>query len=144
MNADVLKPNLAQHSFNELALSYVARHAASMTDLQLNRRLEHLASYLLVFFGAHNLRDISPVKLKKFTYHLESIGLKPQEIEACMVSFRVCVRHAIQQHWDIDPCLLKAGVLDDGFQSEPIRLTEQEFTNLYQDLLQDLTSDQFH
>ena len=89
MNADQRKQMSQPHSFNELALSYVASHAANMSDAQRYRRLEHLGSYLLTFFGALPLSDISPSKLQKFTYHLEELGLKDKEIQACLVSFRM-------------------------------------------------------
>lgn len=143
MNATIRKQASEQHSFNELALSYVASHASSMTEVQLNRRLDHLSAYLLGFFGGQSLSEISPTKLQKFTYFLEAQGLKAKEIEACLVSFRVCVRHALQKHWDVNPALLHP-VVDDGFTPEAAQLTEQEFSNLYQDLLQDLTTNVFH
>ena len=144
MNAVLRKPESHPHSFNELALSYVAQHAAAMSPVQLHRRLEHLGNHLLVFFGAFDLNEITPTKLQKFTYYLEAQGLRPKEVQACMVSFRLCVRHAIQQHWDINPDLLKPMALDDGFQPEPGQLSDTEYTNLYQNLLQDLTSKLFH
>ena len=143
MNAAIRKPNARQHLFNEVALSYVASHASSMTDEQLHRRMDHLSAHLLGFFGTQTLSDISPTKLQKFTYYLEAQGLKPKEIQACLVSFRVCVRHAMHKHWDVNPALLNT-VLDDGFKPEPRQLSEQEFSNLYQDLLQDLTANVFH
>lgn len=145
MNADIRKQISEQHSFNELALSYVASHAVSMSDVQLQRRLDHLAHYLLTFFGAYALGDISPTKLQKFTYHLEAQGLKSKEIQACLVSFRLCVRHAMHKHWDINPALLNPVALeDDDVVSQSSQLSEQEYVHLYQDLLQDMTSNLFH
>ena len=143
MNADQRKQMSQPHSFNELALSYVASHAANMSDAQRYRRLEHLGSYLLTFFGALPLSDISPSKLQKFTYHLEELGLKDKEIQACLVSFRMCVKHAIHQHWEVNRALLQPVMMNDGFLPEAKQLSEQEFSNLYQDLLQDLTSELF-
>jgi hypothetical protein len=144
MNAEFRKQAPQQHSFNELALSYVASHVADMSDVQRHRRLEHLGSYLLTFFGAFALRDISPTKLQKFTYHLEELGLKDKEIQACLVSFRMCVKHALQKHWDVDPALLQPVKMDDGFLPEPKQLSDQEYSLLYQALLQDITGDFFH
>lgn len=144
MNATTLKSFTQPHSFNELAMSYLASHAASLSESQFHRRLDHLGAYLLDFFGSCALTDISPAKLQKFAYHLEAQGLKSKDIEACMVSFRVCVKHAVQKHWDINLALLKPGQLDDGFVPEPAQMSKQEYTCLYQDLLQDLTTDMFH
>lgn len=145
MNVDMRKQISKQHSFNELALSYVASHAASMSDVQLHRRLDHLAHYLLTFFGAYALSDISPTKLQKFTYYLEAQGLKPKEIQACLVSFRLCVRHAMHRDWDINPALLNPMMMeDDEVFHNPSQLSEQEYVHLYQDLLQDMTSNLFH
>ena len=144
MNAESRKQISEQHSFNELALSYVASHAASMSDVQRHRRLEHLGRYLLAFFGACDLIDINPVKLEKFTYYLEAKGLNAKEIQACLLSFRHCVKHAMHQHWDVNPDLLNPVVLDDGFTPEPAQLSQQEYTHLYQDLLKDMTKSMFH
>jgi hypothetical protein len=125
-------------------MSYVAFHASTMRDVQLHRRLSHFGHYLLDFFGSCALRDISPSKLEKFTYHLEALGLHVKEIEACLVSFRACVKHAMQKQWDINPALLKPTVLVDGFQTEVTQLSAQEYNHLHQHLLQDLTSGMFH
>jgi Phage integrase SAM-like domain len=144
MNADIRQQVSKQHSFNALALSYVASHAASMSDEQLQQRLEHLGNHLLAFFGAHDLRDISPVKLEKFTYYLEAQGLESLEIQACLVSFRLCVRHAMHKQWDINPALLEPLVSDDSQPPERTQLSQQEYAHLYQDLLQDMTGNLFH
>jgi hypothetical protein len=144
MNAEFRRQVSKPHSFNELALSYVACHAAKMSDVQRHRRLEHLGLYLLAFFGTSALSDISPTKLQKFTYHLEELGLKAKEIQACLVSFRMCVKHAIDKHWDINPALLQTVKMDDGFLPETKQLSEQEFSYLYQALVQDIAGEMFH
>ena len=115
-----------------------------MSDEQLQQRLEHLGNHLLAFFGTHDLRDISPVKLEKFTYYLEAQGLESLEIQACLVSFRLCVRHAMHKQWDINPALLEPLVSDDSQPPERTQLSQQEYAHLYQDLLQDMTGNLFH
>lgn len=144
MNAAFRKQTSENHSFNELALSYVASHASTLTDSQLHRRLDHLSAHLLGFFGAQTLTDISPTKLQKFTYYLESQGLKPKEIQSCLVSFRVCLKHAINKRWDVNPALLQPVAYADVLNAEAQQLSEQEFINLYQDLLSDMTDNLFH
>lgn len=144
MNADIRKQISEQHSFNELALSYVAKHAANMSETQLQRHLAHLGTYLLGFFGAYALSDISPAKLQKFTYYLEAKSLKPKEIQSCLVSFRLCVRHAIHKGWEINPILLNPVMLDQDIEPPAQQLSQQEYGHLYQELLQDMTSAMFH
>jgi site-specific recombinase XerD len=133
------------HTFNELALRYVAQNAATMRNAQLNRRLDQLGQYVMGYFGNFDLADITPTRVQKFIYHLEMKGLKPSAIEGCLVSFRACMKYAKDQHWPVSHQLSRPLVLvEDAYMLAGPQLSSTEFTRLYQDLLQDMSKDMFH
>lgn len=133
------------HSFNELALRYVACHASTLSPTQLNQRLDHLGQHAMVFFGAMNMADITPERVQKFTYYLEMQGLKPSAIQACLVSFRACMKFAQDQKWPVAKPLSKPLIFrEDQPISDGPHLSSQEFDLLYQDLVQDMAKDLYH
>ena len=137
--------NAPSRSFNELALRYVACQASVLSSSQLNQRLDHLSQHAMVFFGAMNMADITPAHVQKFIYHLEMKGLKTSAIQACLVSFRACMKFAIQQKWPVAQQLSRPLIFK---QDEPIsdgpHLSADEFNFLFQDLVQDMTKDLYH
>jgi site-specific recombinase XerD len=135
----------AFHSFNELALRYVASHAATMSMTQFNRRLDQLSQYVVGYFGMLNLVDITPTRVQKFIYHLEMQGLKPSAIEGCLVTFRACMKFAKEQKWTVSEQLSRPLVFQDTqLTGSGPHLSAAEFTNLYQDLVQELSKEMFH
>jgi site-specific recombinase XerD len=137
--------NSVDHSFNELALRYVASHADKLSQSQLDARLDQLGHHVMDYFGRFKLTDITPARVQKFAYHLEMQGMKTSSIERCMVTFRACMKFAKNLNWPVEqllsrPISFKNEVLTPQHQ----HLSSQEFNLLYQDLVQDISKDMFH
>ena len=139
-------PVMPPQSFNELALRYVASHAHTLSDVQLNRRMGHLGQHLMAFFGPLALADISPTRVQKFSYQLAHQGVASKDIEGCLVSFRACMKYAFKQNWPVPAALLQTLPAEDALQQSTSKhhLSDQEFSSLYQDLLQDMSTNLFH
>lgn len=139
-------PVMPPQSFNELALRYVASHAQTLSDVQLNRRMGHLGQHLMSFFGPLALADISSTRLQKFSFQLEHQGVTSKDIEACLVSFRACMKYALKQNWPVPAALLQTLPTEDALQQSTSQhhLSNQEFSSLYQDLMQDMSTNLFH
>ena len=142
----VTHPVMPPQSFNELALRYVASHAHTLSDVQLNRRMGHLGQHLMAFFGPLALADISPTRVQKFSYQLEHQGVASKDIEGCLVSFRACMKYSFKQNWPVPAALLQTLPAEDALQQSTSQhhLSDQEFSSLYQDLLQDMSTNLFH
>ena len=131
--------------FNELAMRYLASHSATLSASVFNLRVHHLSEQLLGFFGLQALKDIRPARLHKFIYSLEDKGLQAHKIQACLVTFRVCMKYAFDQKWLLDPTLTKPlGDAMNMAMTDPSCMSEGEFHLLYQDLVQDVTEKTFH
>lgn len=131
--------------FNELAMRYLASHSGSLSIPVFNLRVLHLSEQLLGFFGLQALKDIRPARLQKFIYTLEDKGMQAQKIQACLVTFRVCMKYAFDQKWLLDPTLTKPlGDAMNMAMTDPSCMSEGEFHLLYQDLVQDVTEKTFH
>ena len=131
--------------FNELAMRYLANHSATLSASVFNLRVHHLSEQLLGFFGLQALKDIRPARLHKFIYSLEDKGLQAHKIQACLVTFRVCMKYALDQKWLFDPTMTKP-LVDPllGQFGEASFMSEDEFHLLYQDLVQEVTEQTFH
>ena len=133
------------HSFNELALRYVASHVATLSSAQMNRRLDYLGHHVMGYFGMLNMTDITPTRVQKFIYHLEMQGLKPAAIENCLVTFRACMKFAKDQRWPVAEQLSRPLVFkDEQLTGSGLQLSTTEFADLYQDLVQEMSKDMFH
>ena len=131
--------------FNELAMRYMASHSGSLSIPVFNLRVLHLSEQLLGFFGLQALKDIRPARLQKFIYTLEDKGMQAQKIQACLVTFRVCMKYALDQKWLFDPTMTKP-LVDPlvGQSGGATFMSEDEFHLLYQDLVQEVTEQTFH
>jgi site-specific recombinase XerD len=134
-----------KRTFNELAFRYVANHAASLSNHHMSRRIEQLSHHIVGFFGSLDLTQITPVRVEKFIYHLESQGLKPAAIENCLVTFRACMKFALRQKWTDSEQLSKPLLLTVPLAAPTgPQLSADEFNLLYQDLMHEMSKDVFH
>jgi hypothetical protein len=132
-------------SFNELALRYLASHKFLLSESMLNARVAHLSEWLLVFFGMQLLNDIRPERLEKFIYILEGKGLQPRKIQSCLVTFRACMKYAYDQKWLLDPTLSKPLLhMNEQLLDDHSFMSPNEYLDLYQDLVQEVTHQTFH
>lgn len=132
-------------SFNELALRYLASHKFLLSESMLNARVAHLSEWLLVFFGMQLLNDIRPERLEKFIYILEGKGLQPRKIQSCLVTFRACMKYAYDQKWLLDPTLSKPLLhMNEQLLDDHSFMSPNEYLDLYQDLVQEITHQTFH
>jgi hypothetical protein len=132
-------------SFNELALRYLASHKFLLSESMLNARVAHLSEWLLVFFGMQLLNDIRPERLEKFIYVLEGKGLQPRKIQSCLVTFRACMKYAYDQKWLLDPTLSKPLLhMNEQLLDDHSFMSPNEYLDLYQDLVQEVTHQTFH
>lgn len=141
-----LAPAIASHTFNELALLYVANHAQTMSSAQLNRRISHLGQHLLSALGSTCLTKITVLRVQKCCFRLEFEGMSTKDIKSCMASFRACLKYAVKLNWPVPADLLKALPTQDAILESTARqhLSHEEFSCLYQDLMQDLSGQFFH
>jgi hypothetical protein len=132
-------------SFNELALRYLASHKFLLSESMLNARVAHLSEWLLVFFGMQLLNDIRPERIEKFIYILEGKGLQPRKIQSCLVTFRACMKYAYDQKWLLDPTLSKPLLhMNEQLLDDHSFMSPNEYLDLYQDLVQEVTHQTFH
>ena len=132
-------------SFNELALRYLASHKFLLSESMLNARVAHLSEWLLVFFGMQLLNDIRPERLEKFIYILEGKGLQPRKIQSCLVTFRACMKYAYDQKWLMDPALSKPLLhMNEQLLGDHSFMSSNEYQDLFQDLVQEVTHQTFH
>jgi hypothetical protein len=111
----------------------------------LNARVAHLSEWLLVFFGMQLLNDIRPERLEKFIYVLEGKGLQPRKIQSCLVTFRACMKYAYDQKWLLDPTLSKPLLhMNEQLLDDHSFMSPNEYLDLYQDLVQEVTHQTFH
>jgi len=131
-------PFSESHPFNELAEVYLAHASARLSAHTLNRRKDHLHTYLLPFWGETQLYDVTAMRIRKFTYCLEDKGLSPKQIQQLIVSLRVCLTYAVKQGWSNVLPWPKLKVLQDTVLTTDMPLlSTSEFRGLYKDLLGD-------
>lgn len=132
-------------SFNELALRYLASHQPLLSESILNTRIAHLSELLLAFFGPQLLNDIRPERLEKFIYVLEGKGLQPRKIQSCLVTFRACMKYAYDQKWLMDSALSKPlQHMNEQLLGDHSFMSSNEYQDLFQDLVQEVTHQTFH
>lgn len=132
-------------SFNELALRYLASHQPLLSESILNTRIAHLSELLLLFFGPQLLNDIRPQRLEKFIYVLEGKGLQPRKIQSCLVTFRACMKYAYDQKWLMDSALSKPlQHMNEQLLGDHSFMSSNEYQDLFQDLVQEVTHQTFH
>ena len=128
------------HHFEELASVYLAHAALRLSADTLHRRKDHLHTHLLPFWGQTPLYDVTPMRIRKFTYALEDKGLSPKQIQQLILSLRVCLTYAVKQGWLNVLPWPKLKVLQDTVLTTHMPLmTTTEFQGLYTDLLGDLS-----
>jgi len=131
--------------FNELAMRYVLTQSDNLSAEILNGRISDLSEHLLSYFGLCPITDINPQRLRKFTYTLETNGITEKKINACLLTFRTCMRFGLSHHWITDPTMTKPLLNRDEFllPDQPM-MSAHEFNDLYQDLVQGMTQGAFH
>ena len=131
--------------FNELAMRYVSTQSNNLSAEILNSRISDLSGQLLPYFGLYPTTDINPQRLRKFIYMLETNGNTEKKITASLVTFRACMRFALSHHWITDPTMTKPLLNRDEFllPDQPM-MSANEFNDLYQDLVQDMSQGTFH
>lgn len=131
--------------FNELALRYVSTQSDKLSVEILNGRMSDLSEQLLSYFGLCPITDINPQRLRKFIYMLETNCSSEKKINACLVTFRACMRFALSHHWITDPTMTKPLLNRDEFLlPDQTMMSTHEFNDLYQDLVQGMTQGTFH
>ncbi|NDC60437.1 MAG: hypothetical protein EBZ60_00160 [Betaproteobacteria bacterium] len=72
--------------------------------------------------------------------------MSTKDIKSCMASFRACLKYAVKLNWPVPADLLKALPTQDAMLESTARqhLSHEEFSCLYQDLMQDLSGQFFH
>ena len=145
------KPQLQWHktpvslSFNQLALRFIASLSVESHTSQIHTRINHLSHPLLGFFGQYQIENISAQSVRKFIFRMQENGLHEKKIDACLVSFRACMKYAVSQNWPVDQRLTRPlPVLDEAVMPDQPVMSSVEFHHLYQELLQDMTGDMFH
>ena len=131
--------------FNELAMCYVSTQSDNLSADVLNRRISDLSEQLLSYFGLCPITDINPQRLRKFTYMLETNGITEKKINACLLTFRACMRFGLSHHWITDQTMTKPLLnRDEILLPDQPMLSAHEFNDLYQDLVQGMTQGTFH
>jgi len=131
--------------FNELAMRYISTQSDNLSPEILNNRIADLSEQLLSYFGLYPISDINPQRLRKFIFMLEANGSSEKKINACLVTFRACMKFGLVNKWISDASMSKPLVnLNESLLPGQPMLTQNEFSSLYQDLVQDLTRDTFH
>ena len=131
--------------FNELAMRYVSTQSDNLSADVLNRRISDLSEQLLSYFGLCPITDINPQRLRKFTYMLETKGSTEKKVNACLVTFRACMRFGLSHHWITDQTMTKPLLnRDEILLPDQPMLSAHEFNDLYQDLVQGMTQGTFH
>lgn len=132
-------------SFNLLALRYIASLSSGSRASQLQTHIGHLSHPLLGFFGDYRLNDLSLHSVRKFVYRMQENGLPEKKINACLVTFRACIKYAVSHDWPVDQRLTRPlAALDETLMPDLPVMDAIEFHDLYQELVQDLSDDVFH
>lgn len=131
--------------FNELALRYLASHADQCSQTTFNTRIAHLSEWLLNFFGAQRLNDIRPERLQKFVLVMQSNGVHQRKIASSLVTFRLCMKFAWENKWLSDPVMSKPCLgVDEPLPMCQSFMSQSEYHDLYQDLVQETIAQTFH
>ena len=126
------------HHFEELARVYLAHAALRLSADTLHRRKDHLHTHLLPFWGQTPLYDVTPMRIRKFTYALEDKGLSPKQIQQLIVSLRACLIYAVKQGWlNVLPWPKHKVLQDTVLTTDMPLLSTSEFRGLYKDLVGD-------
>ena len=126
------------HPFKELAEVYLAHASPRLSANTLNRRKDHLQIYLLPFWGETLLYDVTPMRIRKFTYFLEEKGLSPKQIQQVILSLRACLTFAVKQRWlNVLPWPKHKVLQDTVLTTDMPLMSTSEFQGLYKDLLGD-------
>ena len=135
----------ASLSFNQLALRYIAGLSIENRATQIHTRINHLSHPLLGFFGEYRIENISAQSVRKFVFRMQENGLHGKRINACLVTFRACMKYAVSQNWPVDHRLTRplADVDEPLLPGQPV-MSAIEFHDLYQELVQDMSGDIFH
>ncbi len=132
-------------TFRHLALRYLASLPLTNTLKAIETRIHHLDEHLLDFFGAYAVNALTPHSVEKFVFCMEAAGCSDGEIQACLVTFRACMTYALDQHWQVNAELSQPVATDTACLSADTPLMgSAEFHDLYQSLVQDITSDLYH
>jgi hypothetical protein len=132
-------------SFNQLALRYIAGLSTERRPTQIQTRINHLSHPLLGFFGEYLIENISVQSVRKFVFRMQENGWHEKKIDACLVTFRACMKYAVSQNWSVDHRLTRPlGVLDEALMADQPVMSAIEFHDLYQELVQDISGDMFH
>lgn len=131
--------------FNELAMRYVSTQSDHLSAEILNNRISDLSEQLLSFFGLYQVTDINSQRLRKFVFMLETNGSTEKKINAYLVTFRACMRYGYVNRWITDASMTKPLLnLNETFLPDQPMLTDNEFSSLYQGLVQDISHGTFH
>jgi hypothetical protein len=131
--------------FNELAMRYVSTQSDHLSTEILNNRISDLSEQLLSFFGLYQVTDINSQRLRKFVFMLETNGSTEKKINAYLVTFRACMRYGYINRWITDASMTKPLLnLNETFLPDQPMLTDNEFSSLYQGLVQDISQGTFH
>ena len=131
--------------FNELAMRYVSTQSDHLSAEILNNRISDLSEQLLSFFGLYQVTDINSQRLRKFVFMLETNGSTEKKINAYLVTFRACMRYGYINRWITDASMTKPLLnLNETFLPDQPMLTDNEFSSLYQGLVQDISHGTFH
>jgi len=128
------------HHFEELASVYLAHAALRLSAVTLNRRKEHLHTYLLPFWGQTPVYDVTPMRTRKLSYALEDKGLSSKQVQQVMVSLLACLTYAVRQGWlNVLPWPKHKVLQDTVLTTDMPLMSTSEFKGLYTDLLGDLS-----
>lgn len=84
------------------------------------------------------LYDVTPMRIRKFTYFLEEKGLSPKQIQQVILSLRACLSYAVKQRWlNVLPWPKHKVLQDTVLTSDMPLMSTSEFQGLYKDLLVD-------
>ena len=76
---------------------------------------------------------------------MQENALHGKRINACLVTFRACMKYAVTQNWPVDQRLTRplADVDETLLPGQPVMSTI-DFRDLYQEMAQDMSGDIFH
>jgi hypothetical protein len=133
------------NNFRCLALLYVASLSSVSSPKTIETRIQHLDNPLLDYFGGHAVDSLSAQSVEKFVFRMEAAGWASAKIQACLVTFRACMKYALDQDWAVDARLSKPVSVDTPcLASDAPLMANNEFLDLYQSLVQDITKDMYH
>lgn len=133
------------NNFRCLALLYVASLSPLSSPKTIEARIQHLDNPLLDYFGGHAVDALTAQSVEKFIFRMEAAGWANAKIQACLVTFRACMKYALDQDWAVDARLSKPVPTDAPCLAVDAPLMpNNEFHDLYQSLVQDMTKDMYH